>query len=137
MTPGAQIELETWEGPRSKRERLSTATSQSLRQALGRLDGDRTDSVWIEIEGVGALSVGGGPTGFVVVSFPADGSSSHVETGEDNDGRTLELQVGGQTGLYPSVMVLPAELGFDIAQRFLLSGKFDPDLRWVEDRPAE
>ena len=136
MSSDAQIELEMWEGTLSKRERLSEATPRALREALSRLDGNRTDCVWIEIEDVGALSIGGGPSGFVVVSFPSDGSSSHVVTGED-DGTTVELQVGGQTGVYPSVMVLPATSAFEIAERFLLSGAFDPALKWVEDCPAE
>ena len=136
MTPEAQIELETWEGPRSKRERLSEATPQALREALLRLDGNRTDCLWIEIEDAGALSIGGGPSGFVVVSFPSDGSSSHVVTGDD-DGTTVELQVGGQTGAYSAAMVLPATAAFDIAERFLVSGAFDPALNWVEDCPAE
>ena len=108
----------------------------ALREALSRLDGNRTDCVWIEIEDVGALTIGGGPSGFVVVSFPSDGSSSHVVTGED-DGTTVELQVGGQTGVCASVMVLPATSAFEIAERFLLSGSFDPALKWVEDCPAE
>ena len=81
MSSDAQIDLEMWEGPLSKRERLSEATPRALREALSRLDGNRTDCVWIEIEDVGALSIGGGPSGFVVVSFPSDGSSSHVVTG--------------------------------------------------------
>ena len=136
MSSDAQIELEMWEGPLSKRERLSEATPRALREALSRLDGNRTDCVWIEIEDVGTLSIGGGPSGFVVLSFPSDGSSSHVVTGED-DGTTVELQVGGQTGIYPSVMVLPATSAFEIAERFLLSGAFDPALKWVEDCPAE
>lgn len=136
MKPVAQIELETWDGSLTRRERLANATLETLREALSRLDGNRVDCVWIEIEDVGALSVGGGPSGFVVVSFPSDGSSSHVVTGDD-DGRTAELQVGGQTGTYPVVMVLPATSAFGIGERFLLSGAFDPALRWVEDSPAE
>src|SRR5256885_4353696 len=91
VSSDAQIELEMWEGPISKRERLSEATPRALREALSCLDGNRTDCVWIEIEDVGALSIGGGPSGFVVLSFPSDGSSSHVVTGED-DGSTVELQ---------------------------------------------
>jgi hypothetical protein len=83
---------------------------------------------------VGSLCVGGGPSRFVVVSFPSDGSSSHVVVGDD-DGTTVELQVGGQTGIYPSVMVLPGALVFNIAEHFLLSGAFDSALRWVEDCP--
>jgi hypothetical protein len=125
-----------WEGPLSKRERLPEATPRALREALLRLDGNRTDCLWIEIEDVGALSIGGGPSGFVVVSFPSDGSSSHVVTGED-DGATVELQVGGQTGNYPRVMVLPATSAFEIAERFLQARAFDPALRWVGDCPAE
>lgn len=136
VTSEAQIELEIWEGPLSKRERLPEATPQALREALRCLDGDQTDSLWIEIEDVGALSIGGGPSGFVVVSFPSDGSSSHLVIGDD-DGTTVELQVGGQTGVYPSAMVLPAASAFDIAERFLVSGAFDPALKWVEDCPAE
>jgi hypothetical protein len=132
----AQIELEIWEGPLSKRVRLSEATPRALREALLRLDGSRTDCLWIEIEGVGALSIGGGPSGFVVVSFPSDGSSSHVVTG-DAGGTTVELQVGGQTGIYAAAMVLPATVAFDIAGRFLVSGVFDSVLKWVEDCPAE
>jgi hypothetical protein len=132
----ARIELEVWEGPLNKRERLAESTPQALREALLRLDGDRTDCLWIEIEDVGALSIGGGPSGFVVVSFPSDGSSSHVITGDD-DGTTVELQVGGQTGNYPRVMVLPDTSALEIAQRFLQARAFDPALRWVEDSPAE
>ena len=60
MSSNAQIELEVWEGPLSKRERLAEATPRALRDALSRLDGNRTDSVWIEIEEVGALTIGGG-----------------------------------------------------------------------------
>jgi hypothetical protein len=131
-----QIELEIWEGPLSKRERLPEATPRALREALLRLDGTRTDCLWIEIEDVGALSIGGGPSGFVVVSFPSDGSSSHVVIGDD-DGTKAELQVGGQTGVYSAAMVMPAASAFDIAERFLLSGSFDPARRWVEDCPAE
>ena len=63
MNSEAQIELEVWEGRRSKRERLSEATPRALREALLRLDGSRTDCLWIEIEHVGALSIGGGPSG--------------------------------------------------------------------------
>lgn len=128
VSSDAQIELESWEGPLSQRERL--------REALCRLDGNRTDWIRIEIEDVGALGIGGGPSGFVVVSFPSDGSSSHVVTGED-DGTTVELQVGGQTGSYPRVMVLPAPLAFGIAERFLQTRAFDPALGWVENCPAE
>lgn len=136
MSSEAQIELEIWEGPRSKRERLSEATSRTLRDALLRLDGSRTDCLWIEIDDVGALSIGGGPSGFVVVSFPFDGFSSHVVT-DDDDGTTVEVQVGGQIGIYPVAMVLPTTAAFDIAECFLLSRAFDPSLRWVEDCPAE
>lgn len=132
----AQIELEIWEGPLSKRERLPDATPRALREALLRLDGSRTDSLWIEIEDVGALSIGGGPSGSVVVSFPSDGSSSHVVVGDD-DGTTVDLQVGGQTGVYPRAMVLPAKSAFDIAERFLVLGAFDSALKWAEDCPAE
>jgi hypothetical protein len=136
MTSDARIELEIWESPLSKRERVAEATTQSLREALSRLDGQRTDSVWIEIGDVGALCVGGGPSGFIVVSFPSDGSSSHVVAADDN-GTTVDLQVGGQTGNYSTAMVLPAASAFDIAERFLSSGAFDPALSWVEDCPAE
>lgn len=136
MSSEAQIELEMWEGRRSKRERLSEATPRALREALLRLDGSKTDSLWIEIEDVGALSIGGGPSGFVVVSFPSDGSSSHVVT-SGADGTTIELQVGGQTGVYAAEMVLPGTTAFDLAERFLVSGVFDPALNWVEDCPAE
>jgi hypothetical protein len=135
VSSNAQIELEIWEGPTSKRERLSDATPEALREALLRLDGSRIDCLWIEIEDVGALSIGGGPSGFVVVSFPADGSSSHVVIG-NHDGTTVELQVGGQTGVYSGAMVLPATSAFDIAEGFLSSGVFDPALNWVEDCPA-
>src|SRR5262245_51905862 len=117
----AQIELEIWEGSLSKRERLPEATPRALREALLRLDGSRTDCLWIEIEDIGALSIGGGPSGFVVVSFPSDGSSSHVVKGDD-DGTTVELQVGGQTSVYSGAMVLPATCAFDMAERFLASG---------------
>jgi len=136
VSSDAQIELEIWEGPLSKRESLPEATTQGLREALSRLDGQRIDSVWIQIENVGSLCIGGGPSGFVVVSFPSDGSSSHVVTGDDK-GATVELQVGGQTGVYSSAMVLPATSAFDIAERFLLSGAYDSSLRWIEDCPAE
>ena len=136
MSLDAQIELEMWEGPLSKRERLPEATPRALREALLRLDGNRTDCLWIEIEEVGALSIGGGPSGFVVVSFPSDGSSSHVVTGDD-DGTTVELQVGGQPGNYPRVMVLPETSAFEIAERFIQARAFDPALRWVEDSPAD
>jgi hypothetical protein len=136
VSSDAQIELEMWEGPLSKRERLPEATPRALREALLRLDGNRTDCLWVKIEDVGALSIGGGPSGFVVVSFPTDGSSSHVVTGDD-DGTTVELQVGGQTGVYPAAMVLPATSAFDIVERFLVAGAFDPALNWVEDCPAE
>jgi hypothetical protein len=136
VSSNRQIELESWEGPTRKRERLSEATPRTLREALLRLDGSRTDCLWIEIEDVGALSIGVGPSGFVVVSFPSDGSSSHVVIGDD-DGITVELQVGGQTGLYSGAMVLPATSAFGIAERFLLSGIFDPALNWVEDCPAD
>ncbi|MDB6034200.1 MAG: hypothetical protein JWM16_4538 [Verrucomicrobiales bacterium] len=134
MSLHARIELETWDGPRTSRERLPEASPQGLREALCRLDGHRTDSCWIDIEDVGSLCVGGGPSRFVVVSFPSDGTSSHVVVGDD-DGTTVELQVGGQTGVYPSVMVLPAVLAFDIAEHFLLFRAFDPALRWVKDCP--
>src|SRR6266540_4506448 len=53
VSSDAQIELEMWEGPLGKRERLSEGTPRALREALSRLDGNRTDSVWIEIEDVG------------------------------------------------------------------------------------
>jgi hypothetical protein len=132
----AQIELEIWEGPLSKRERLAEVRPLALREALFRLDGSRTDCLWIEIGEIGALSIGGGPSGFVVVSFPSDGSSSHVVTGDD-DGTTVELQVGGQTGAYSAAMVLPATAAFDIAESFLVSGAFDPAQNWVQDCPAE
>lgn len=136
MSSSAQIELEIWDGSLSKRERLAEATSRRLLEALLRLDGKRTDCLWIEIEDVDALSIGGGPSGFVVVSFPSDGSSSHVVTDED-DGTTLELQVGGQTGRYSRFMVLPTKSAFEIADRFLQTMAFDPALNWVEDCPAE
>ena len=136
MSSNAQIELEIWDGALSKRERLPEATSQALREALSRLDGQRIDSLWIEFEDEGSLCVGGGPSGFVVMSFPSDGSSSHVVTGDD-DGTTLEVQVGGQTGVYQRAMVLPATSAFDIAERFLKSGAFDSGLKWIEDCPAE
>ena len=60
----------------------------------------------------------------------------NVVTGED-DGTTVQLQVGGQTGNYPRVMVLPNTSAFEIAERFLQARAFDPALRWVEDCPGE
>jgi len=131
-----QIELEIWDGPLSRHERISETTPRALREALLRLDGRHTDSLWIEIEHVGSLCIGGGPSAFVVVAFPSDGSSSHVVTG-DEDGTTVELQVGGQTGNYSRVMVLPSSSAFEIAERFLQTSAFDTSLRWVEDCPAD
>jgi hypothetical protein len=136
VTSDAQIEVEIWHGTLNRRQRLSEATPSALREALSRLDGNRVDCVWIEIEGVGALSIGGGPSGFVVVSFPMDGSSSHVVSGDD-DGTTTQLRVGGQLGGYPRVMVLPSSWAFEIADRYLQARAFDPTLRWVEDCPAD
>jgi hypothetical protein len=134
VTFDTKIELEIWEGVICKRELLSAATPPALREALARLDGDRIDSVWIEIEGIGALTVGGGPNGFVVVAFPVDGSSSHLVV-DDDDGCSVSLQVGGQVGNYPRAMVLTAEHASAIAENFLLSGSFDPSLRWIMDCP--
>jgi hypothetical protein len=131
-----QIEVGICDGKLNRRQRLSEATASGLREALSRLDGNRIDCVWIEIESVGALCIGGGPSGFVVVSFPMDGSSSHVVSGDD-DGTTVELQVGGQTGKYPAVMVVPDTSAFEIAYHFLQARAFDPTLRWVEDCPAD
>ena len=95
----AHIEIEHWDGPRSRRERLENPSVLLLHDQLTRLDGDRIDSLWIEIENVGALDVGGGPDSFVVVAFPADGSSSHVESERKGQER-VEFQVGGQTGVF-------------------------------------
>lgn len=134
VSPPVRIELEIWEGTLSRRERLHEATPQGLYEALLRLDGSRTDCLWLEIEGVGALSIGGGPSCFVVVSFPSDGSSSHVAIGHD-DGGTVELQVGGQTGAYSAAMVLHATVAFHIAEHFLTSGRLDPAQKWIEDCP--
>jgi hypothetical protein len=55
VNSSAHIELEIWEGPLTQRERLPEATPQALREALLRLDGNRTDCLWIEFEDVGAL----------------------------------------------------------------------------------
>ena len=136
MTSEPQIELEIWDGSLNRRQRLSEPTPRALREALLRLDGHHIDCVWIEIESVGALTIGGGPAGFVVASFPLDGSSSHVVTGDD-DGTTIQLQVGGQVGGYPRVMVLPSSWAFEIADRYLQARAFDPTLRWVKDCPAD
>ncbi|MCP5523155.1 MAG: hypothetical protein H7A46_16590 [Verrucomicrobiales bacterium] len=135
MSVEARIELEVWEGTLNRRERLPQPTLPALREALLRLDGDRADSLWIEIEDAGALCVGGGPSRFVMVSFRSDGSSAHVVIGPD-DGTTVDLQVGGQTGCYPKVMVLPASLAFEIAERFLEFKEFDPRVAWAVDCPA-
>lgn len=107
-----------------------------LRESLSRLDGDKVDSVSIEVDGVGALTIGGGPDQFIVVSFPVDGSSSHVEHDSHRAG-SVELQVGGQTGIYPATMVLSSDLAFAIAERFLDDGEFDSSLRWAQDCPPE
>lgn len=136
MIASAHIETEHWDGARSRRERIETVTPSVLREQLSRLDGDRTDTLWIETDGVGALSVGGGPDWFIVVSFPSDGSSSHVEF-EDHKGDPVEIQVGGQTGVFAAGMVLPADKAFEIAERFLSSGEYDRSVRWVQDCPPE
>lgn len=136
MTADVQIEMEIWDGPLSKREQCPDATPVKLREALLQLDGQRMDAVWIKVKEVGALCIGGGPEGFIVVSFPSDGSSSHVVS-SDEESPTVELQVGGQIGLYPATMVLPATDAFEIAERFLILGTYDPARRWIEDCPAE
>ena len=130
----AHLEIEHWDGPRTKRERVASPSVAVLRGRLASLDGNKVDAVWVDVDGVGSLSVGGGPDNFVVVSFPADGSSSHVEADNPLAG-SVELQVGGQTGAYPGVMVLSSELAFSIAERFLISGAYDPALKWVQDCP--
>jgi len=130
----AHLEIEHWEGRKTKRERIDFPSVAVLRGRLAGLDGDKVDAVWVEVDGVGSLSVGGGPDNFVVVSFPADGSSSHIEADNLQAGR-VELQVGGQTGVYPSAMVLSRKLAFSIAEHFLLSGAYDPALKWVQDCP--
>lgn len=107
-----------------------------LREQFSRLDGNRIDALWIEMEGVGQLCVGGGPDRFIVVAFASDGSSSHVEVETDRVDH-VELQVGGQTGRYVSTMVLPAGLALKVAERFLESGHYDRSRHWVEDRPPE
>lgn len=132
MAASPKIIVETWEGGRNKPERLFPPTAQVLRAALSRLDGERTDSICIEIEGVGALVVGGGPDSYVVVSFPEDGSSSHVESGPP-DNQYIELQVGGQTGNYPKTMALTLEVALGIAECFLVSRIYDPTTTWVTD----
>ena len=135
MSPPIKIELETWDGTLSKCERFNDPTSEMLHEALSRLDGNRVDCVWIEIDDVGALSIGGGPFQFLVASFPKDGSSSHVVNSHHNGG-TTELQVGGQTGVYPSEMVMKASPAFAIAERFLEFRTYDPALNWVVDCPV-
>lgn len=134
MISSAHIELEHWHGPRTQREHIAEASVPVLRERLASLDGRRTDCLWIEIDDIGSLSIGGGPDRFIVVSFPADGSSSHVEIagGERGD---IELQVGGQVGLYPGSMVLGSDTAFAIAERFLLQREYDSSLGWVQDCP--
>lgn len=132
----AKIETECWEGGRSRRETFEGVTSAILREQFSRLDGDRIDALWIELEGVGELCVGGGPDRFIVVAFASDGSSSHVEVESDRVD-AVELQVGGQTGRYASTMVLPAGLALEMAERFLESGHNDCSRHWVEDCPPE
>jgi len=132
----AHLEIENWEGLKTKRERVSCPTVAVLRKHLASLDGNKVDAVWVDIDEVGSLSVGGGPDNFVVVSFPADGSSSHVETNNPQVA-SVELQVGGQTGAYPGVMILGPELAFSIAERFLVTGAYDAALKWVQDCPPE
>jgi hypothetical protein len=136
MISAAHIEVERWDGTRASRERVHCPSVAVLRERLSSLDGDRIDSVWVELDGVGALSIGGGPDKFIAVSFPADGSSSHVET-NSHEPKSVELQVGGQIGVYPGVMILSAALASAIAEHFLLQGEFDPSLRWVQDCPPE
>lgn len=132
----AHLEIEHWEGPQTRRERVPSPSVAGLRDRLAILDGDKVDAVWVEIDCVGSLSVGGGPDRFVVVSFPTDGSSSHIEVDNPQEER-VELQVGGQTGIYAGTMVLNREEAFSIAEQFLISGKYDPTLKWVQDCPPE
>lgn len=132
----AHLEIERWEGPQARRERVASPSVDVLRERLSSLDGHKVDAVWVEIDGVGSLSIGGGPSRFVVVSFPADGSSSHVEI-ENPQNEHVELQVGGQTGVYAGNMILGCEQAFSIAERFLMSGKYDTALKWVQDCPPE
>jgi hypothetical protein len=132
----AHIELEHWDGPYSNREGIECSSFKTLSESLSRLDGDKIDSMSIEVAGVGALMIGGGPDQFIAISFPADGSSSHVETDNAKMG-SVELQVGGQTGIYPAAMILTSDLAFAIAERFFREGEFDSSLRWVQDCPPE
>jgi hypothetical protein len=132
----AHIEIEHWEGPRPQRECVENPSVSVLHERLSGLDGNRTDCLSIEVDGVGALSVGGGPDKFLVISFPADGSSAHVETGVPQPGQ-VELRLGGQQGAYARDMVLPAHLAFPIAERFLSAGEYDRSLRWVQDWSVE
>jgi hypothetical protein len=136
MSSAAHIEIEHWDGPRANRERVDCPSVAALRERLSSLDGAKIDSVWVELDGVGALSIGGGPDKFIAVSFSADGSSSHVETTSQRS-NSVELQVGGQVGIYPGVMILSAAMASAIAEHFLLKGEFDPSLRWVQDCPPE
>ncbi|MFN7138944.1 MAG: hypothetical protein ACK4UN_06375 [Limisphaerales bacterium] len=130
------IELEHWDVPQRNRERIECSSVQTIREALSRLDGDKTDSLSIEIPSAGALMIGGGPDQFIIVSFPADGSSSHVETDTAQIG-SVELQVGGQTGFYSPAMILSFDLAFAIAEHFFREGEFDSSLGWVQDCPPE
>jgi len=134
MIPLTIVELEHWDGPFNENERFTPASLDELRELASRLDGQKTDSLSIEIEGVGRLCLGGGPKHFVAVSFPIDGSSSHIEIDGTLPGKT-EVQVGGQSGFYSNRMVMPLDTALKIAESFISKQGFDPALNWVEDCP--
>ena len=127
-----EITLDNWNGSHCKEEIYHINSSERLLEILEKLDAKQHTLVNLVLSEENYLMIGGG-RGKYVVTGEENGIIFNLINPEEGSTLKIELNTGGQIGLFESKYILSKEIAFKCAEKCLTMGGIpqnDLDLSW-------
>ena len=136
-----EITLDNWNGSHCKEEVYHINSSERLLEILEKLDAKQHTLVNLALSEENYLMIGGGG-GKYVVTGEENGIIFNLINPKDGSTLKIELNTGGQIGLFESKYILSKEIAFKCAVKCLTMGYIpqnDLDLSWekYESKPSK
>jgi hypothetical protein len=103
------------------------ASDADIASAIGKLDGEHTTLLTIEVRGA-QLFIGGGPDQYTVTTLDGDDSFALLGDGARDD--DVSMVIGGQLIDQPARYLVDRATALTAARHFIARGAPSPELRW-------
>ncbi len=129
---GLRATLDDWHGAIDQPIEIDEVTITCIPDLVDRLDAENHTLLALSAADGCCLLLGGGKGQYVVCRIDGQGNSSTLSSGDQTDGGTIWLCVGGQIGNYELRNICGVGEAVHAATSFLL-GEMDSRFEWEPD----